>query len=264
MKAVIRWTLWQRRISTLWWSFGVFAMIFINMIFYPSFKNDAEELQKTFDQLPDAAVQLFGGSTDFFSPVGFLNSQLYFIVLPLLLAILAIGLGNSLLGREEQDGSIESLLSRPISRSKLLAAKAIAGFTILTLVSFVGLVTTLVTARLVDLDVPASNIALASLVCTLFALSLGAIAFLFTASGRARSASLGITAFIGLGGYIISSLAGTVEWLRHPAKLFPFHYYDSESILRGSFDWGGTAFFIILTAACAIVAWIGFRRRDIA
>lgn len=264
MKAIIRWTLWQRRISTIWWSFGVFAMIFINMIFYPSFKNDAEELQKTFDQLPEAAVQLFGGSTDFFSPVGFLNSQLYFIVLPLLLAILAIGLGNSLVGREEQDGSIETLLSRPISRTKLLAAKAIAGIVILTVVSVIGLITTLVTAQVVDLDVPASNITLASIVCSLFALSLGAIAFLFTASGRARSASLGITAFIGLGGYIISSLAGTVSWLEQPAKLFPFHYYESESILRGSFDWGGTVFFIALTVACAVAAWLSFRRRDIA
>lgn len=264
MKAVIRWTLWQRRVSTIWWSIGMFGMIFINMIFYPSFKNDAAELQKTFEQLPDAAVQLFGGSTDFFSPIGFLNSQIFFMLLPLLLGILAIGLGNSLLGREEQDLSIENLLARPLTRTKLLIAKALAGVLILSIVCAVGLITTLASARLVDLDVAASNIIVATLVCYLFALSLGAIAFLFTASGRARSASLGVTAFIGLGGYIISSLAGTVDWLGSIAKIFPFHYYDPETILRGGFDWGGPIFFTSLTAACAVLAYISFRRRDIA
>lgn len=263
MKPIIRWTIWQRRLSIVWWSVGIISLLFITMIFYPSFHDQAKELEKTFDQLPDAALQLFGGSADFFSPVGFMNSQIFFITLPIVLGILAISLGNSLIGREEQDGTLETLLAHPVTRTRALLAKATAGILVLTIITIISLITIVATGKAVDLAIPATSLTLATLDCGLLALSLGAIAFLLTTTGRARAASLGITAFIGLGGYVISSLAGTVEWLKVPAKVFPFHYYDPESILRGHYSLGNTVFFICLTLACGLLAWLSFRRRDI-
>jgi ABC-2 type transport system permease protein len=264
MKPVIKWTVWQRRISTIWWSFGVFGFIFLNMIFYPTFRDQADQLQKTFENLPDAALQLFGGSADFFSPVGFLNSQIFFLMLPLLLGVLAIGLGTSLVGREEQDLTIESLLSRPLSRSRFLLAKASAGTIVLGLVTLAGLLTTVVLAKLVKLAVPISYMIQATFACFILVLSFGAIAFLLTTIGRARSAAMGLTAFVALGGYLVSSLAGTVDWLKTPAKFFPFHYYRSEPILRGHFSWSDIFILLAVAAVCGFFAWFSFRRRDIA
>lgn len=264
MIPIIKWTLWQRRMSTIWWSIGSFGLIFINMIFYPTFKDQAAELEKSFESLPDAAVQLFGGSTDFFSPVGFLNSQIFFLMLPMILVILAIGLGSSLVGREEEDLTIEPILARPVSRSKFLLAKAIAGTIILSIVTLVAFLTTVITGKIVELDVPLGNIFLATVACFLLVLSLGAVAYLLASLGRARSASIGIAAFLALGGYLVSSLSETVKWLSGPSKLFPFHYYSPEQILRGSFDWANVIFPVTLTIVCAVLAWLSFRRRDIA
>lgn len=263
MRTIIRWTLWQRRWSTMWWSFGVFAFVFINMIFYPTFKNDAEELQKSFENLPDAAVQLFGGSTDFFSPIGFLNSQVYFLMLPLLLGILAIGLGSGLLAREEQDKTIESLLSRPVSRGRLLLGKSLAGVLILSMVTAVALVTVLGTAYAVDLEVSGWRILAVTLVCGLLALSFGALALLLTAVGKARAAALGVATVVALGGYLISSLAGTVAWLKGPSKILPFEYYQSEAILRGTYQSANLLFFAGVLLVCAVLSYLFFRRRDL-
>lgn len=263
MIPVIRWTLWQRRVSTIWWCVAVFALIFVTLIVYPPFRDEAAQLQKSFENLPPAAIQLFGGSADFFSPVGYLNSQIFFITLPLTLGILGITLGHGLIGKEEQDLTIESLLSRPISRAKLLAAKALSGTIILSLVSIVGLLTILITARLVRLEVSDKLMILTMAVCYLLALSLGAIAFLFSAFGRARGAGIGITTFIALGGYIISSLAGTVNWLKLPSKVFPFHYYQSEAILKQTFNWNNVYFFVAIIVFSAIASWLAFRGRDI-
>lgn len=263
MIPILRWTLWQRRFSALWWSVGVFGLIFINMIFYPSFRDQAESLQKSFENLPDAAVQLFGGSTDFFSPVGFLNSQVFFFMLPMILGILAIGLGSSLLAREEQDMTIEMLLARPVSRTKLLLAKGLAGVIILSIVTVAGLVTTIVTGQLVGLGISISSIILATLACFLLVLSFGAIAFVLSAIGKTRGASLGLAALVALGGYLVSSLAGTVDWLKVPSKIFPFHYYQSEAVLRETYNWNNVIFLVLLTAVCALISWIAFRQRDI-
>ncbi len=263
MKPVVKWTVILRKTSTLWWSFAMAIFIFINMIFYPSFKNDAAEFQKSFENLPDAALQFLGGSADFFSPVGFMNSQVYFIMLPMILGILAISLGSGLLAREEQEKTIEGLLARPISRSRLLSAKAIAGSAILTSVALIGLLTILATSWAVDLEISSTSLVQATFVCLLMAVTFGAIAFALSATGKAKGASIGVATFVALGGYIIGSLAGTISWLLWPSKLFPFYYYQSETLLRGTYNWNNIWYFITILLLCAVVSWLSFRRRDL-
>lgn len=264
MMPIIRWTIWQRRWSVMWWSIGVAGFIILTLIFYPTFKDQAAQLQKSFNELPSGVVQLSGGSSDFFSPVGFLNSQIFFIMLPLLLGILGIGMGSNVIGREEQDKTIEALLARPLSRGRLLAAKALAGTSILATVSLISLIVTIAIAKAVGLEVAAGDIALATVSCFLLSLSVSAIAFLLSATGRARGASIGLAALISLLGYIVSSLAGTVHWLQTPAKVFPFHYYGSEAILRHTYDWTSALFFVAILILCGVGSWLSFRRRDIA
>lgn len=263
MNPITKWTLRQRRRSIVGWSVAAVGLIFINMVFYPSFKNQAAELQKSFESLPDAAVQLFGGSTDFFSPVGFLNSQIYFLMLPLILGIMAIGLGSRLLAQEEQENTIELILSRPTSRSSLLLQKAIAGIVAVGIATIFALLTTLIVGKVVSLDVPAKNILVATLACYLLVLSLASVAYVFSAIGKTRGISIAAAAFYGLGGYLISSLSGTVHWLEKPSKLFSFNYYQSEQILSGVFVWKNFLFFVAVIAGCAIISWYVFRRRDL-
>lgn len=263
MRPIIRWTLRQRRWSIFWWSVGVFAFIFITMVFYPSFRDSGAALEKSLENLPKAAVQLFGGSTNFFSPVGYLNSQIFFLLLPILLSILAIILGSSLIASEEKDGTLATLLARPVSRGRLLLGKIIAGSIILAIVSAVALITVVACAKIFDLDVASTSIAAAAFNCFLLAYATGAITFLLAATGRARNAAVGIGAFVGFGGYIISSLAGTVHWLRGPAKIFPFNYFQSEAILRGTYHWVSCLFFVAVILACGVLAYTAFRRRDL-
>jgi ABC-2 type transport system permease protein len=263
MKPIIKWTLWQRKVSTFWWCIGLALFMFVNMIFYPSFKEDADQLQQSFDNIPDAALQLLGGSSDFFSPIGYVNSQIFFLTLPIALAILAISLGSKLLAQEETDTTLESILARPISRSRLLAAKSLGGSIILTVVTIVSWISIVVLAQIVDLNVPIWILTQATIVCWLLVYTFGAIAFMLTAIGRTKGISVAVASFMAFGGYIISSLAGTVEWLQWPAKIFPFYYYQSEAILRGEYRWSLLAYFIVVIVLCATVSWAAFRRRDL-
>jgi ABC-2 type transport system permease protein len=264
MRAIVKWTLWQRRWSSVWWAVGIASFIFITLVFYPSFKDAGNQLQQSFENLPKAALGLFGGSADFFSPVGYLNSQIFFLMLPLLLTMLSVSLGASLIAREEQDLTIELLLARPIARGKLLLAKLTAGTIILAGVSLVALITVVLCARLFGLDgIPSSAIALASLNCFLLAYCTGAIAWLLAATGRARGAAIGVAALIAFGGYLIVSLSGTVEWLKGPSKAFPFAYFQSEAILRQTYNWMNALFFVAVIAVCGILSYFAFRRRDI-
>lgn len=264
MTAIILQTLVSRRWSVLWWSLAVFGVVFINLILYPSFKDQAAELQRGLANLPPAAVQLLGGSTDFLSPVGFLHSKIFFMVLPLMLSAQAIGLGASLIGREEQDHTLEMLLAQPVSRSRLLAAKAVAGTILVLLSSTVATVTTLLTAQAINLGVGARGILLAGIMCWLLAVLSGAIAYALAATGHGRGAALGLAAGVALAGYIVSSLAETVSWLKIPAQTLPFHYYRPDTILAtAQVPASHISYFIAVTSGMAVLAWLSFRRRDL-
>ena len=262
MWAVIRWNLWQRRWSIFWWSLGVSSLVALTLAFYPTIHNQAAQLNKSFGGLNQSTLSLFGG-TDFFSPVGYLNSQLIYFTLPLILAILGISLGNSLIGREETDSTLESLLARPISRSRLLSAKALAGMINLLLVTFIASGVTIGLAALVNIDIPLGNIIAACFAMFMLVLTCGAVAFLLAATGRGRAAALGIAVAYSFGGYILSSLASTVHWLKNPSLVFPYHYYRTADILHGTFNWSSILFFAVFTLGCGLLAWLSFRHRDL-
>lgn len=263
MKGLLKWGFWQRRWFIIWWLVAIFALVFINMIFYPSFRDQAAEFEKTFQQLPESARSLFSDTGDFLSPTGYLSSQIFYFMLPMLLGILAIALGTSLIGKEEREGTIELILSRQISRTKLLVAKAIVGVVIVVVAGVVGVATTAIMAKAVSLAVPTNRIILAGLVSTLLALSFGAVAFAITMLGRARVASIGISTLYALGGYILVSLAGAATWLKWPSRAFPFYYYRPGAILEGRYEWLNVLFMLAVIGGAAIISWVAFRRRDI-
>lgn len=264
MISIIKWTLWQRRYSIMWWSIAVVCFILLNLVFYPTFKDQAAELNNSLSQLPESAKALFAGSSDFVSPVGYLNSQIFFLMLPLLLSILTIGLGASIIAKEEREGTIELLLARPVSRNKLLVSKAISAITILLVVSSMAFLTTSVTAKIVDLTVPIRYIAVATLGSIVLALCFGSIAFVITMlSKSSKAASIGVATLIAFGGYIIVSLSSTVKWLKNLGKIFPAYYYKPEDILRGNINWKYFLFPISIIIISAIISWWSFNNRDI-
>ena len=264
MIPLAKWTLWQRRWSVMWWTGGILAFIILQLAFYPTIRDQASELEKSFSQLSDSAVALFSDTGDFFTPIGYLSGQIFYLMLPLLLGALAIAAGSSLIGREEREGTLELLLSRPVSRSRLMLAKATVGILIVALIGLIASASTAIMSRLVDLTVPFDNIMWAGVASTLLGLSFGAVAFMITMLGRtARTASVGVAGLVAVAGYLISSLAGTVQWLKWPAKLFAFDYYHPAEILEGTYNWANMLFILGVIILCGAVSFVAFRRRDI-
>src|SRR5258708_30374180 len=102
MIAIIKWELARRRWYLLWRCAGIIALVAILMSIYPSIHQQAAQLDAVFKQLPESVRGLRGGDTDITSPIGYLNAELFYITLPLLLIIMSVGLGGSLLAKDEQ------------------------------------------------------------------------------------------------------------------------------------------------------------------
>lgn len=266
MKAVILWELRQRRLTILWWAIGTFALIAMLMLLYPSIHDQAAQLNKVLDQLPDSlkALKTGGTNVDITSPVGYLHSQIFYITLPLLWIIYAVTRGSGLLGKEEESKTIELLLARPISRGRLLAGKAVAGAIELALLGVAALLSVIGFAMIVGLDVSYKHLAITTIITLLFCLSFGAISFTLTAMGRfTKKASTTIAVALAFGGYIIASLSSFSSALDIPAKVMPYTYFAPDALLRGDYNSGLFVYLFGVLLFAFIGSFLGFRRRDL-
>ena len=263
--AIIRGELLQRRWSTLWWVVGIAAFISLTLGVYPTFRDQAAQIDQSLQSIPDSAKALFTDTNDFLSPVGYLSSQVYYLLLPLLFSFLAVSLGSSLIAKEESNRTIELLLARPVARTQLVLGKAAAGLIVLARVGLaIGLIGAIEVLLIKFKGVSIWNVMLVTLMALVMSALFGTVAFALTAIGSlGRRAAIGVAVLIAFGSYLVSSLDKTVTWLQWPAKVLPFHYYRPADILDGHFTpWEALGMCVII-ALLIIVSCFAFRRRDI-
>jgi ABC-2 type transport system permease protein len=261
--AIIRWELSQRRWYLFWWCVSMVALVAALLAIYPSIHQQAVQLNQVMQQLP-ASVKALRGGSDLTSPAGYLNSELFYITLPLILIIMSVGLGNSILAKDEQDHTLELLLARPISRGRILAGKAIAALLLVSIVGLVATIATILLSKAVNMDVAAPYTLLTGLGTTVFALAFGAITFtLHTTSLVSGRIGVAIAVIASFGGYLLESLSSSAEVLKTPAKLLPYHYFVPQGMLSGHIARGFIVYMAAIFLIGSVVSYLGFRRRDI-
>ena len=67
-----------------------------------------------------------GGELDIASPAGYLNSQVYALMAPLVLLIFAIGAGAGAVAGEEERGTLDLLLAHPLRRRDYVVQRFLA------------------------------------------------------------------------------------------------------------------------------------------
>ncbi|MEP6710236.1 MAG: ABC transporter permease subunit [Candidatus Saccharibacteria bacterium] len=247
----------------LWWTIGVSALIGITVMAYKALGDHIKELDSSFSGITSSAGSFFGGS-DFFSPIGYLSSQIYYILLPLLLIIMIMTLVSSLLRHDEDDATVELTLARAITRKRLLFAKALAGIVIISIVCILSYLVTFLAVKAANIDINQWHLLLTHVLTFAFSLSFGVIGFALVAVSRlTRKLAMPVAIIVSFGGYVISSLAGFVSWLEQPAKFIPYHYFDTTALLNGHVGSGLVVYLVGTLLVGSLIAAIGYSRRDI-
>lgn len=267
MKNVLFWELKRRRTTILWWTIGSVVLVAVILMVFPSIRDQAAQLDQVINKLPEGVRGLKAGgsaSVSLDDPVSFLNSQVFYATLPILWIILAITRGAGILGKEEQNHTLELLLARPISRTRLLAAKALSFMAEFAIVGGATLLATIALAPVFELHVSTAKLALATLYTAVFSLSFGYIAFVLQAANRfSKRAATTFAVLFSFGGYVLASLSAMASWLEWPVKFMPYHYFRPLDVFEGHWPHGALVYMAIVFILGSIIAVIGFRRRDI-
>lgn len=218
-------TLRDRRVGLIWWSIG--SLLYTGMIvaIWPVIDGN-ESFQDLADDYPEALQAMFGGAdafAEFTTPSGFLNTYLFSMILPFILAALAVSIGSAVVAGEEESGVLDLLLSYPVSRARAISEKTVA---LVAAVIGVGLLQVLLIGLLgplVDLHVGWSGLVAAIVGSILFAVSIGMLAMLAGAVRGQKGFAMGLAWGVALGGYLlnlVASLADALDFLRYASPLY--------------------------------------------
>lgn len=265
LRSVFTKRIWDHRGDYLWWMIGLGSLTLITAGFWPSLAESAEDFQSLLDSLPQGVLSLFGSSDSaaLLTPTGFLNSRLYASIGAIVICLFAVSMGTAAIAGEEKDGTLEMLLTQPVSRSRVVL-DSFAAMTLLTLglAAAVGLILVILNP-LIDTNLALSNIIGATIGVTLLGLVFGALALALGGLGLRRPTVIGVSSGLVLGTWFINGLAPLIDQLAWLQRLTPFFWFLETQPL----DQGLGAQLLVLVATVAgligIAVW-GFERRDIA
>src|SRR5690554_4228562 len=118
--------------SLLIWNLSLFLSLVLMLLIYPAVMSEGEAYLKILQSIPSELLEAF--SIDFDTFLSF-NGFLGYIYLYLLLAlcVLAMNLGLSVLGKEISGKTADFILTKPMTRRRLLTQKNLSGLTLLLL-----------------------------------------------------------------------------------------------------------------------------------
>lgn len=253
----------ERRRSLVWWTLGIVALVAVTVAFYPSIRDDAS-LSDYAEDLPESLRALFaGGEVDIASPAGYLNSQVYALMAPLLLLIFSIGAGAGAVAGEEERGSLDLLLAHPLRRRDYVVQHFLALAALVALLSVVLLAAVALGSLAVDLEIGFGKLFAASASVALLALLFGAAALAAGAIRPGRARAIAVAAGLAVASWIFDGLAQTVDALDPWRPLSPYYQALGENPLREGIPWDGWGILAAGTALLVAVAAAGLEGRDL-
>jgi ABC-2 type transport system permease protein len=264
MRSIYTKTMYDRRSFVIGWTLGMFVFAMLMTSFYPAMHQQGA-LDQLVKQLPPAMQGLVGNLANLSQFNTYIASQLFDIRLPLIGGIMAIILSLGLSTREEEDGELRTILALPISRSKLLFEKWLALCTII-FATTIGLIAGVYAILPFLSDASIEPIALLRLAAMtlLIMIAYGTVAY---AAGMA-SGRRGVASFVGIvviiGSFLLSTFSQAVDWLQAYEKFSLLHYFPAVDIVKTGIEPRDVSVLLGVTIVSLFIAWIIFRRRDIA
>lgn len=256
--------IFEQRRALIGWSLGTAALVLVTVAYFPSVR-DNPELNSFYKSLPPAVQALSGGvGINFASATGYLTSKLFAITVPVIFVIYGVLLGAAAIGREEDRGTAELLLTAPISRRRVVAEKAVAAAALLVAVGTALFASLLLGDALFDMHVSASNLLAASVASILVGMAFGALALAISGALGHRAHPAAWSGSFAVAAYLLYSLAPVVSSLHSWQKASPFYWYlASDPVARG-FNFGHLAVLAVASVVLTILAAALFDRRDVA
>lgn len=242
------------------WSIGVIALVLLECALWPSVSK-AAGMRDLLESYPKPLRELFD-LEDFGTGTGFLNAELFSMLLPVLFLVFAIGRGARAIAGEEEDGTLEVVLVTRVTPIRLVLEQAAVLVTATVLLGTVLFISVTVFSSVFDLGVTAGAALTGAVAMVLLAVEFGWLALALGAATGRRTLAIALTSVFAVAAYVLYVASKLVDAVRPWGPLSPFH----QALEGGPVGAGLPAAYGWLFVAGAVALVIGapvFHRRDI-
>jgi ABC-2 type transport system permease protein len=249
--------------SLFWWSVVITILIFMAVSKYSAFAGDPTTL-KMLDSMPKAMLDAFMMSAFNLTTIsGFYGVM--FIYFGLMGAIAAAMWGSDIISKEERNKTVEFSLVLPVSRSRVITAKALAA--LVNCIAFV-LITWVMSILLVQRFKPEADfysylslemqaMFVIELIFLALGLLLGCAMKQYKLSASTAVGIILVTYFMA----IASALDKSLDFLKW---FSPFKYFDAADLLH---NMSMNSTYLLISAAiivvCVVAGYWFYNRRDL-
>lgn len=252
------------RKSLIIWCIAVSFFTAMAMMKFSAFKDSGDMVNEMMSSMPEAFKAMFG--------VGVINLTdikgyyaVCFLYFALMATVHSAMIGANIISKEERDKTVEFLLTKPISRIKIITSKILAAVTNILILNITITIASIVAVKMYDPSKAVSkDIAIlmtAMFILQLIFVSIGlGIAAISKNPKRASSMTTGILLFT----YIISMAIDMNSKLENIKYITPFKYYDAKNLIFG--DGFSLVFNIIsIVIICVMIAltYVFYSKRDL-
>ena len=257
--SIVRKTIYEKRWSLAIWYVGLFATTVLIMLLFPTLR---DTFGKALNDVPESIRGILGDASTYQRIEGFIDIQVM-AQMVFMTIIYGIILLTGVLAGDENEGTLQTLLAHPVSRTRVYVEKFI-GASILVFIATSSVFTgSWLGAAVVGESIDLVRLGLATGMLFLVTMAFSAIGFALGAITGKRGiagAAAGSIAFIS---YLITNLAPSVSALQTVNKFSPYEYFNKPSILDNGVQAGDVMILLGITVACVIAGYVAFVRRDI-
>jgi len=245
------------RKSTIIWTCSLITLVVLFLSLFPSFSKEAQAFKEIMKGFPEPVRKAMGLSVDSMSSIlGFYSYM--FLYTTLCGAIQAMNLGTSIVSKEVRANTADFLLTRPVTRSKIMTSKLMAALTCLVITNVIYLLASSIMVSFVATEKYSYKIFFMISITLFFVqlmfLALGIIiSVLIPKIKSVLPISLGtVFAFFIIGMFIATTGDDAMRYIT-PFKYFDANYIQKNSSYEVSFIIIGIGFIIAAITASYFV-----------
>jgi ABC-2 type transport system permease protein len=249
----------QRR-ALIGWALAVGVLMFFEAALWPSVR-DMPSLDELMAGYPEAFKKAFN-LTDFHTGRGFLNAELFSVMLPMLFIILGVGRGARAIAGDEEAGTLDAVLVSPASPPRLIAAEAAALAASQMVLGAVLWVSTYLCSLVFGLGVGPVDILVGAFAVTLMGTEFGLLSLAIGAMTGRRAVAIALTTVAAVTSYVVFLATQMVQSLHGWRVLSPFYQALHTGPLGGDVPVSIVWLPVVGVVAVGLAAVV-FNRRDI-
>lgn len=233
-----------------------FSAMYIGI--YPSFEESLE-------QFADMPMEFIRGFENIGTFTGYLNIELYQIFWVLILPTLIAYIGASLISEEIESGTMDMLMSNPVSRKQIVLEKFLGMIPTILTVNFAMMGSVYGMTLVIGQEISITNLFLTHFWSIPYFLAVTSISLLAsTIIDKKMKASITAMAIV-IGMYLLESISQLVPEYGGIGLISLVHYYDpSDLLIDGEMSVTGPIVLTLVLIVALATAMIHFERRDIA